>query len=101
MQWRECNRYKNQGLTRELERNRVTSKAYKMDKNERVKKVADVEVKREGGLAAATSEAISENEDTFPAESSSEAKRQPGNSLLGRRNTGNNLYIKIPSNATE
>lgn len=73
-----------------------------MDKDKRVKKVADVEVQREGGerslaTATTTSEAISENEDTFQAESSSEAKRQPGNSLLGRRNTGNNLYIKIPS----
>lgn len=36
-----------------------------------------------------------EREDTFPQPS---AEAKSGNSLLGRRNTGNNLYIKIPAN---
>lgn len=43
-----------------------------------------------------------EDEDTF-AESSSGANSgaRPVNHLLGRRNTGNNLYIKIPANEPE
>lgn len=43
-------------------------------------------------------EAVENEDDTFPGDSSSGEKR-PAKSLLGRRNTGNNLYIKIPSNA--
>lgn len=43
--------------------------------------------------------AVAEDEDTFPESSAEDTSTaRPSNSLLGRRNTGNNLYIKIPSN---
>lgn len=56
---------------------------------------------REESAAAKTAqveEEAEENEDTFPKSS---GRTRSGNSLLGRRNTGNNLYIKIPANELE
>lgn len=51
-------------------------------------------VARTAGLEVEGDDATAENEYTLP---NSNSERKPPNSLLGRRNTGNNLYIKIPS----